>query len=271
MLLIFWAFARAAAVVPGTSTAQNPQASFATFGTKQVILKACNAGGCTTVTKTITVLDPTPVIDQSAIGGTAFTAGQLVNLSAAAHGRPPLAYSWQILSSDLEVDLAGAATWWDTSTAPPGLYVVTLAVTNTDGKASSLPVPVMIAADAGAGFYTLAPCRLLDTRTGAPLSSNAPLAIPIAGAAGCGVPPTARAIAANVTVVSPTAAGNVALYPGNYPRPPVSTVNFAAGQTRANNAIIALASDSTGTIAARASVGATGSVQLIVDVDGYFQ
>ena len=151
----------------------------------------------------------------------------------------------------------------------PGTYMVNLTVQNTDGTASSTPVPVAVAADAGMGFYTLAPCRILDTRATAPLASNARLVI--AGAAACGVPPTARALAANVTVVGATSAGNLALYPGNYPRPPVSTLNFAAGQTRANNAVLGLASDASGTLAANAFMAGNGTVHLIVDVEGYFQ
>ncbi len=265
------AWTPAQAVVAGTSTAQSPQASFATSGAKQVTLKSCNAAGCTTVVKTVMVLNPMPVIDQAAVGGTSFVSGQLVKLTSAAHGRPPLSYKWKVISADQEIDIAGNATWWDTSAVPPGTYTVSLEVTNADGFDTSTAVPVTIAADGGAGFYTLTPCRLIDTRNSGPLASGAPLVIPVAGAAGCGVPATARAIAANITVVSPTVAGNLALYPGNYPLPPVSTVNFATGQTRANNAILSLASDNSGTLAANATVGASGTVQVIVDVDGYFQ
>jgi len=36
----------------GTSTQQNPTVTFSSLGTKQVTLTACNAVGCTTVTKT---------------------------------------------------------------------------------------------------------------------------------------------------------------------------------------------------------------------------
>src|SRR3954467_1311076 len=46
----------------GTSTAENPTATFSTSGTKVVTLQACNAAGCTTTTRTVTVLDPLPKI-----------------------------------------------------------------------------------------------------------------------------------------------------------------------------------------------------------------
>jgi len=263
------AWPAAAAVTPGTSAVQDPKTSFATPGTKQVTLKVCNLAGCSTVTKSFTVLDPMPVIDQALVGGAAVAAGQLVSLSGAAHGRPPLTYPWKVVSAGPEIDLTSAASWLDTTGMAPGTYMVNLTVQNTDGTASSTPVPVAVAADAGMGFYTLAPCRILDTRATAPLASNARLVI--AGAAACGVPPTARALAANVTVVGATSAGNLALYPGNYPRPPVSTLNFAAGQTRANNAVLGLASDASGTLAANAFMAGNGTVHLIVDLEGYFQ
>jgi hypothetical protein len=267
LLCLMSAWPAAAEVV--TSAVQDPKTSFAAPGTKQVTLKVCNIAGCSTVTKTFTVLDPMPVIDRAAVGGLSVMAGQLVSLSGAAHGRPPLAYTWKVVSAGPEIDLPSAASWLDTTGMTPGTYLVNLTVQNADGSASSTPVPVAVAADAGMGFYTLTPCRILDTRTTAPLASNAPLVI--SGAAACGVPATARALAANITVVGATAAGNLALYPGNYPRPSVSTLNFAAGQTRANNAILGLASDASGTLAATAFMLGNGTVHLIVDVDGYFQ
>ncbi len=271
LLCLGSAWPAAAAVTPGTSAVQNPRASFATPGPKQVTLKVCNSGGCSTVTKTFTVLDPMPVIDQALVGTVSLVAGQLVNLSGAAHGRPPLAYTWKAVSAGPEIDLTGATAWLDTSGMAPGDYLVSLTVQNSDGTATSTPVPVAVLPDAGMGFYTLTPCRVLDTRTTAPLASGTQLTISAAGAAACGVPATARALAANVTVVGATAAGNLVVYPGNYPRPPVSTVNFAAGQTLANNAILGLASDASGTLAAMATVMGNGKVHLIVDVDGYFQ
>jgi len=53
--------------------------------------------------------------------------------------------------------------------------------------------------------------------------------------------------------------------------PAVSTINFSAGQTRANNAIATLAADGSGYLIAFAVVAGGGSVDLILDVNGYFQ
>ena len=122
-------------------------------------------------------------------------------------------------------------------------------------------------------YFTLPACRLIDTRNahgplgGPALQPWAERAFAVAGA--CGVPPTARALAINLTAVLPTAAGYVQVYAGDAAPPPTSSINFAAGKARANNAIVSLASDGTTTFKARA--GTPGALHLIVDVVGYFQ
>jgi len=121
---------------------------------------------------------------------------------------------------------------------------------------------------APARFFTLAPCRLVDTRAGQPpaLTATERRVWTVTGA--CGVPPTATALALNVTVTQATAAGWVRLTPGNG-LADTSTLNFSAGQTRANNAVVWLATDGTGSLAA--TNGSLGSVHVILDVSGYFQ
>ena len=59
------------------------------------------------------------------------------------------------------------------------------------------------------------------------------------------------------------------LFPGNGIAPPTSSVNFAPGQTRANNAIVLLSTDTHGSLAVLN--GAAGTVHVILDVNGYFQ
>lgn len=122
--------------------------------------------------------------------------------------------------------------------------------------------------EAGLSFYTVAPCRVLDTRSGSPLQSGIAALIQLGG--DCGVPASARSVAVTVTVVNPTSHGNVNLFPGDLPAPTTSTINFAAGQTRANNAILGFSGDGTGSIRALATVAGGGQVHLVVDVTGYF-
>ena len=135
----------------------------------------------------------------------------------------------------------------------------TLAVTGTFGVPNNT------------SFYTLTPCRILDTRDpagqwgGPALAAGATRVFPIWGR--CSVPTTAKSVSVNMTVTQPTAPGHLILFPGGTP-PGVSAINFRAGQTRANNAIVPLSG--TGTISVADGQG-SGTTHFILDVNGYFQ
>jgi len=123
--------------------------------------------------------------------------------------------------------------------------------------------------DVGVAFYTLTPCRLVDTRgaEGPAIGAGAARVFVLAGE--CGLPASAKAVSLNVTVVAGTTPGNVVVYPGNLAAPLASTLNFTAGLTRANNAIVGLATNGSGTVAVKNR--AASAVHLILDVNGYFQ
>lgn len=122
-------------------------------------------------------------------------------------------------------------------------------------------------------FFTLAPCRVIDTRDpvgprgGPKLAGGAPRTFPVAGV--CGIPFAARSIAVNLAITAPESAGFLALFAGNGAPPGVSAINFASGQTRAGNAVVLLSTDGSGTLAVQ-NLGA-GSVHVILDVTGYFE
>jgi hypothetical protein len=121
-------------------------------------------------------------------------------------------------------------------------------------------------------FYTLEPCRLVDTRWatgtfgGPALVAGGDRVFPLFGQ--CDIPSTARALSVNLTVAQPTAQGNLRLYPAGTPLPLVSAINYVAGQTRANNAIATL--NGLGELAVRCSQ-ASGTAHFILDVNGYFE
>jgi aldose sugar dehydrogenase len=119
----------------------------------------------------------------------------------------------------------------------------------------------------GHDFHTLTPCRVVDTRSGAALQNGVERVFTVGGT--CGVPTPARAVSVNVTVVGPTGAGHVTVFPGNLTVPSTSTINFSAGQTRANNLMAPLATDGAGTLRALAVVAGGGTVHLILDVNGW--
>lgn len=122
---------------------------------------------------------------------------------------------------------------------------------------------------AGMDFYTVSPCRLVDTRGvagplgGPALAANANRAFAVGGR--CGVSSAATAVAANVTVV-PTSAGYLTFGATGAPKPLTATITFPAGVVRTNNAILPLGAG--GGVTAWSGTGA--DLAVVVDVFGYF-
>ncbi len=125
----------------------------------------------------------------------------------------------------------------------------------------------------GLGLFTLVPCRVIDTRglaapIGGPvLQGQETRSFAVVGY--CQIPSTAKALSINVTVTLPSAAGNIRLFPAGLPVPTFSNLNYAAGQTRANNAIVSL--NDGGELAAFVAQPAGTTTHLIIDVNGYFE
>ena len=158
-------------------------------------------------------------------------------------------------------------------TAPPtGMpHVSDLVLIVTGRRRPELADEVSIQIAAGSSgplsFYTLSPCRVADTRPASALHSGLLRIFPVGFL--CGIPPSARAIAANVTVVQPSGYGYVTLFPAGQSLPDTSTINFGPGQVRANNAILQLGDDAG--LAALPFLADGGVVHLIIDVLGYFE
>ena len=120
-------------------------------------------------------------------------------------------------------------------------------------------------------FQSLAPSRILDTRTGngayaAPVTANYPIDVPITGRGG--VPTTGvGSVVLNVTVTQPTARGYLRL--PNTPNTSsfTSVLNFSAGLSVSNLVVAPVSAD--GTISLT-NVSA-GTVQVIADVAGWFR
>jgi hypothetical protein len=126
---------------------------------------------------------------------------------------------------------------------------------------------------AGSTFVPESPHRLLDTRSGpshvgpivGPIQGGTVNNLPIAGVNGGVVPTGAAAVVLNVTVTSPTAGSYLTVYPQGASRPTASNLNFTAGQTIPNLVVVQLG-DNGGV----SFFNAGGSVQVIVDLEGYF-
>ena len=114
----------------------------------------------------------------------------------------------------------------------------------------------------------LDPLRLCDTRSGlgaagGKLGAASTMTLAIAGRGG--IPRSATAAVLNVTVVGPSDAGFLAVWPSGEPRPDSSSINFVPGEVVANMVEAKLGTDGKVSIYNHA-----GDVDVIVDVVGYY-
>lgn len=157
-------------------------------------------------------------------------------------------------------------------TPPHAEGTVNVTVTNPDTQSATLNSAFTYQED-GTEYYTLTPCRIIDTRN--PFGPNGGPALDDGTTRSfaldqCGVPTGAAAVSVNVTVVEPTAAGFLRIYPTGITPPTVSTINFTAGVTRANNAILDLNRTIQGNVDVQ-TVMPGGATHFVLDVTGYFQ
>lgn len=185
-------------------------------------------------------------------------------------------------SGTLEV-VTEAGCSWSASTSTPWLSLSNIgvgnkatftALPNTTGSPRSGTITAAgqtftVYQGAATDFYTITPCRVFNTSSTTPLVGGTARSFAVAGT--CGIPATAKAITATVTALGSLANGNLTFYPGGVSRPTASTINFAAGTVRANNAILLLAPDGAGTIQVYPFVAGGGTVNAILDVTGYFE
>jgi hypothetical protein len=118
-------------------------------------------------------------------------------------------------------------------------------------------------------FIGLAPCRIVDTRNapgpyGAPaLAAGVPRNFTLTGQ--CSIPTEAFVASLNVTVTNTAGPGFILIYPAGGSQPTVSTLNYIAGQTIANAAVVPLGAGGGITVIA----GVSGT-DLILDTNGYY-
>ncbi|HKH48024.1 MAG TPA: ExeM/NucH family extracellular endonuclease [Thermoanaerobaculia bacterium] len=118
-------------------------------------------------------------------------------------------------------------------------------------------------------YFTVTPCRAVDTRTGAPLQDGVPQTFALHGV--CGIPTTATSVVLNVTEVGPTGSGDLTIYPGDATPPAFSTMPFPGATTRALIVVVPLSLDAAGEVAVNVSVAGSGTVHVVLDVMGYFE
>jgi uncharacterized repeat protein (TIGR01451 family) len=120
----------------------------------------------------------------------------------------------------------------------------------------------------GLDYYTLAPCRVVDTRATTPLGAGEIRSFDVTGGS-CLVPDAAKAVVVNVTAVNPGAAGHVLAFKGGTPPPGAGViVQMRPGLTRGTYGFVALADGGSGQLSVRNASSA--SAHVVVDVVGYF-
>lgn len=193
-------------------------------------------------------------------------AGGLVQLTVTAGGGSVFSYAWyEGYPGDLFKPVGTQQTIEVTPSSNTRYWV---RVTNGCGHVDSSAVEVNLVPPAM--LYTMTPCRAWDSRLhGAPLSPNSSRYLELAWYPSNCIPTGARAVALNVTVVSPGQDGYLTLYSSDSPRPNTSTTSFRAGKTRANNAIVSLGSTYWGSI--YVYNGSSAPVQYVIDVFAYFK
>ncbi|MCA4132471.1 hypothetical protein [Arthrobacter sp. M4] len=113
-------------------------------------------------------------------------------------------------------------------------------------------------------FAGLTPTRFLDTRAwSGPVAAGGSVSFQVAGVNG--VPANASAVVVNLTVTETKSYGFLTAFASGAVRPNASIVNYVAGQTVPNLAVVPLGVDGKVRIANTSS----GTAQIIADVSGY--
>ena len=123
----------------------------------------------------------------------------------------------------------------------------------------------------GLNFYTLTPCRLVDTRNpsgtfgGPTMGPGTTRAFPLPQGS-CGLPavPGAQAYSLNMTAVPQGVLGYLSTWPAGATQPVVSTLNAFKGQIVANAAIVPAGT------AGAIDVYVTNTTDVVIDTNGYF-
>jgi uncharacterized repeat protein (TIGR03803 family) len=250
------------------STLQNPSIASVTFAAAGTYSVIATVAGCASAPSTTNVVirGPSATITAPA-SACASSTGNGASVPSAGAGAT---YAWGITNGTIT---SGAGTRQITfSAGTSGSVQLSVTVTDSNGCAAMNSVAVPITVCVAMQFHTLTPCRIADTRNpagplgGPALAANASRTFNVTGA--CGVPTTARVVSINVTITQPTAAGDLRLYPAGTVLPLVSTINYRTGQTRANNAVASLGTG--GGVSVRCDQ-ASGTVQFILDVNGWFE
>ena len=166
------------------------------------------------------------------------------------------------------------------SPAATGTGPVNVTVTTLGGSSATSGADRFTYEPTGGPYSPLTPVRICDTRAGNPSGLNGAAAqcngsgnagstigaggtriINVAGA--FGVPADATGVVVNITVVNPTAAGYLTVFPQGAAQPFTANVNYTGGQVVPN--LVEVGTGSTGAV----SVFTKATTDIVVDLEGY--
>ena len=137
------------------------------------------------------------------------------------------------------------------------------AVANT--QASGTATPALAVPNCAGRAIAMDPTRFLDTRIWpGRVAAGKSVSFRVAGVRG--VPANASAVAVNLTVTSPTSYGVITAHASGTDKPGTSNLNYVAGQTVSNLAMVPLGTDGRLTLTNTSS----GSAHLMVEVSAYY-
>ncbi|HVO49677.1 MAG TPA: hypothetical protein VMV60_01675, partial [Thermoanaerobaculia bacterium] len=257
-------------------TASNPSPTAITSPTTCTVTDTNGSQASATVNLTINGAIPI-VVTATVAPGTAY-AGDTVQFRCSATGGTGnfVSYSWSTSAGTFATTQSPTMKVANAGNSPI-VSVDTCTVTDSmAGVGTGTATLTVNPASGPYSFYVLTPCRVLDTRNAAGALGGPSLqaagapdrSFPVLTSA-CGIPANAKSLSVNVTVTNVTAAGDLSFYRGDGQETGTSTASLMVGRTRANNAMVQLALDGSGTIAVQNT--SAGTVDVIVDVNGYFR
>ena len=234
----------------------------------------------------MTAIPPQRIVDtRSALGGQARQrAGGIVRVPVAGRvGIPRDARAVVANITLVQPDAPGFATVYPCTPQVPDVSVLNhaaaqtvanntiatlsgageLCVFTSAGADILVDVTGWLGSSGGSRLVPLGPSRTVDTRSGLGGSGRVVAGSTTRFDLAATLPPRSTAIALNLTAVNPAAAGFLTAYPCGRGRPDTSSLNFAAGETRPNNAIVATDDGSI-------CVYADTAVDILLDVTGAF-
>jgi hypothetical protein len=235
-------------------------------GSGQTLIEAWLGSGVPTITSVAPAAGPVTGGQVVSVAGTGFVAGMSVSLGGAS------VTPTHVTASSFQFTTPAGAT---------GLAYVTVTVaigSNATGADSGYIYTPL------ASYFPMKPFRILDTRsgglcvqcTGGSVGAGATRTVQITGVSGLNggadlVPPTATAVALNVTAVNDVSSSLLTIYPTGTAQPRASNLNFSPRAASANLVTVALGQTSPSDANREINIfNAVGTVSVVADVQGYF-